>query len=211
MRAPVRAALLVGVLSVAVASCVGSSRPSRFYTLAPVDVRPAASGTGARATLAVGPVAIPDYLDRHPIVTRKGANELVVADFDRWAGSLQDEITRSLVAILADRLSSRNIAVSGWSSASLVPTATGYRAAVTFSRFDGVLGDTVVLSGRWELLAERDGASAGPARVSEATVIEKVDGAGYDALVAAMGRAVARFGEAMADAVAATTHLAEAP
>ena len=40
---------------------------------------------------------------------------------------------------------------------------------------------------------------------------EKIDGAGYDALVAAMQRALARFGQQMADSVVATTQTAKAP
>jgi uncharacterized protein len=203
--------LVAGALSLALAGCVGSSRPSRFYTLAPIDVRHAAMATAADATLAVGPVEIPDYVDRHPIVTRAGTNELVVADFDRWAGSLEEEITRSLVAALADRLASRNVAVSTWRSAGFVAAAAPtYRVAVTFSRFDGVLGGSVVLRGRWALLAERD-AKASSLLVREATVTEKVDGAGYDALVAAMARALIRFGEEMADSVTAATQVAKVP
>jgi uncharacterized protein len=199
-------------LSVALAGCVGSSRPSRFYTLAPIDVRPAASAAalGAGATLAVGPVEIPDYLDRHQIVTRAGANELVVSEFDRWAGSLQEEITRSLVAVLAGRLASRGVAVAPWRSAQVLPAASPYRVAVTISRLDGVLGRSVVLGGRWALVAERDG-KASAVTVREATITEQVDGAGYDALVAAMDRALARFGGEMADAVTAATQLAKAP
>jgi uncharacterized lipoprotein YmbA len=202
--------LVAGALSMALAGCVGSSRPSRFYTLAPVDVRHAATATGADATLAVGPVEIPDYVDRHQIVTRAGTNELVVSEFDRWAGSLQEEITRSLVAVLADRLASRNVVVATGRSARLLPAASTYRVAVTLSRFDGVLGRSVVLGGRWALVAERDG-KASALTVREATITEKVDGAGYGALVAAMDRALVRFGEEMADAVTAATQVAKAP
>jgi hypothetical protein len=44
----------------------------------------------------------------------------------------------------------------------------------------------------------------------EATVTE-IDGAGYDALVAAMQRTLVRFGQEMADAIVATTQVANAP
>lgn len=202
--------LLAGALSMALAGCVGSSRPSRFYTLAPSAPHQAASTTGTDAMLAVVPVEIPDYVDRRQIVTRAGSNEVVLAEFDRWAGSLQEEITRSLVAVLADRLSSRNVAVSASRSAEAVSAASTYRAAVTISRFDGVLGQSVVLCGRWALMVERDG-KARSLTARDATVKENVDGAGYDALVAAMGRALARFGEAMADSVTAAVQVAKVP
>ncbi len=200
--------LLAGALSLALAACVGSSRPSRFYTLAPSDV-PAAA-TRVDAMLAVGPVEVPDYVHRHQIVTRAGTNELVVADFDRWAGSLEEDVTRSLVAVLSARLSPRNIAVSTWRTAGLVPAATTYRVAVTLSRFDGALGGSVVLRGRWALVADRS-PSGSPLTVREAAITEKVDGAGYDALVSAMSRALVRFGDELADSVAAATQVAKAP
>jgi uncharacterized lipoprotein YmbA len=202
--------LLAGALTLALAGCVGSSRPSRFYTLAPSDVHPAATTTRAQAALAVGPVEIPDYVDRHQIVTRAGTNELVVADFERWAGSLREEITRSLVAVLADRLAPRNVAVAASRSPDLVPAASTYRAAVTITRFDGAVGESVVLRGRWSLFAERDG-KAGSVTVREATITEEIHGAGYDALVAAMERALVRFGEQMADSVTAATQVAKVP
>ncbi|HYS79610.1 MAG TPA: PqiC family protein [Anaeromyxobacteraceae bacterium] len=202
--------LLACALPLAMAGCLGSSRPSRFYTLAPLEIRDSPASSATDATLAVGPVDIPDYADRQQIVTRTGANELVMAEFDRWGGSLEREITRSLVATLADRLASRNILVAPWRSATLAPAASAYRATVSISRFDGVLGQSVVLHGRWELLAERGGKPDSLA-VREATITERIDGAGYEALVAAMQRALVRFGQEMADSVGAATQMAKAP
>ena len=40
---------------------------------------------------------------------------------------------------------------------------------------------------------------------------EKIDGAGYDALVAAMQKVLVQFGHQMADSVVATTQTAKAP
>jgi uncharacterized lipoprotein YmbA len=199
--------LFACAMSLALASCLGTSRPSRFYTLAPLQIRNGQGGTPPDATLAIGPVEIPESIDRPQIVTRTGANELVVAEFDRWGGSLDSEISGALVATVRDRLASQQIAVAPWRSAILSGVGPSYRAAVSLSRFDGVPGQSVVLQGRWELIGQ-SGESLG---VREATVTEKTDGAGYDALVAAMQRALVRFGQQMADSVAATTQTAKAP
>ncbi len=199
--------LFACAMSLALAGCLGSSRPSRFYTLAPLQIRDGQGRTPPDATLAIGPVEIPESIDRPQIVTRTGANELVVAEFDRWGGSLDSEISGALVATVRDRLASQQIAVAPWRSALLSGGGPSYRAAVSFSRFDGIPGQSVVLQGRWELIGQ-SGESLG---VREATVTEKIDGAGYDALVAAMQRALARFGQQMADSVAATTQTAKAP
>jgi len=199
--------LFACAMSLALAGCLGSSRPSRFYTLAPLQIRNGQGGTPPDATLAIGPVEIPESIDRPQIVTRTGANELVVAEFDRWGGSLDTEISGALVATVRDRLASQQIAVAPWRSAILSGVGPSYRAAVSVSRFDGIPGQSVVLQGRWELIGQ-SGESLG---VREATVTEKIDGAGYDALVAAMQRALVRFGQQMADRVAATTQTAKAP
>ena len=199
--------LFACALSLALAGCLGSSRPSRFYTLAPLQIRNGQGGTPPDATLAIGPVEIPESIDRPQIVTRTGANELVVAEFDRWGGSLDSEISGALVATVRDRLASQQIAVAPWRSAILSGVGPSYRAAVSVSRFDGIPGQSVVLQGRWELIGQ-SGESLG---VREATVTERIDGAGYDALVAAMQRALVRFGQQMADSVVATTQTAKAP
>ncbi len=207
MRHVRRPPLFACAMSLLLAGCLGTSRPSRFYTLAPLQVRDGQGPTAPDATLAIGPIEIPESIDRPQIVTRTGANELVVAEFDRWGGSLDNEISGSLVATLRDRLASQQIAVAPWRSATLSGVGPSYRAAVSVSRFDGVPGQSVVLQGRWELIAQ-SGESLG---VRETTVTEKIDGAGYDALVAAMQRTLVRFGQQIADTVPATTQTAKAP
>src|SRR5262249_36013635 len=154
-----------------------------------------------------GPVEIPDSIDRQQIVTRTGANELVVAEFDRWGSSLDSQISSSLVATLGARLAPEQIAVAPWRSAIFSGCAT-WRAAGRVARLDGGPGQAVVLQGRWELIAQSGGKQQSLG-VREATVTEKIEGAGYEAVVAAMQRALVRFGQQMADAVATAPQLAQ--
>jgi uncharacterized protein len=200
--------LLTGAMTVALAGCLGSSRPARFYTLEPLQVRDGPGSTAADLTLAVGPVELPDYVDRPQIVTRTGANELVIAEFDRWGGALENQIAGSLVATLRDRLAPRQIAVVQWRSA-ILPGSSPYRVAVSVSRFDGIPGQSVVLQARWELIAQKDGKEESLG-VKDASVTEQIDGPDYGALVAAMQRALTRFGQQMGDSVAETKQLARA-
>ena len=201
---------LLFATSVALAGCLGSSRPARFYTLAPLQVREGPGPTSTDSTLAVGPVEIPDSIDRPQIVTRTGANELVMAEFDRWGSALDSEISGSLVAALRDRLASQKVAVAPWRSATLSGDSATWRAAVSVSRFDGIPGKSVVLQGRWELIARNSGVDESLG-VREATVTEPVDAPGYDALVAAMQRALVHFAQRMADSVIAEAQMAKAP
>lgn len=196
--------------AIAAIRCVGSSRPSRFYTLAPLQVRDRTESIAADATLAVGPIEIPESIDRPQIVTRTGANELRMAEFDRWGGSLSDEISGSLVATLRDRLAARQIAVAPWRSAILSGGST-YRVAVSVSRFDGIAAQSVVLQVRWELIAQASGGVQSSLGVREATLTEPIRGEGYDAVVAAMQKALARLGEQLGDGVIAAMRVARAP
>ena len=127
-------------LAATVAGCFGTSQSSRFYTLTPPADRSGLGSTGLDTAVVIGPVTIPDYLDRRQIVTRSGRNEIVLAEFDRWGGSLDGEITRVLVAGLADRLNSAHIAVFPWSSTPLCQgtgRCTGFPSALP--GFDGTL------------------------------------------------------------------------
>jgi uncharacterized lipoprotein YmbA len=184
------------------------TRPERFYTLDPVQVGDSPGSIQSDAILAVGPIDLPDYVDRPQIVTRTGSNELVIAEFDRWGGSLDNQINGSLVTTLQDRLAPGQVAVLPWRS-SMRSGGTSYRVAVTVSRFDGVLGQSVVLQARWELSVQRGGKEESLG-VKEASVTEGITGSDYDALVAAMQRALVRFGRQMGDSIAETKQVARA-
>jgi len=200
--------LLACAMVLALVGCIGTSRPARFYTLEPLQVRDGPGATSTDATLAVGPIDLPDYVDRPQIVTRTGSNELVIAEFDRWGGSLDSQINGSLVAALQDRLAARRVAVVPRSS-SMRSGATSYRLVVGISRFDGVLGHSVVLKGHWELSVESGGKEESLG-VQQASVTEEVTGPDYDALVAAMQRALVRFGQQMGDGIAEAKPVARA-
>jgi uncharacterized lipoprotein YmbA len=208
MNQPRTPPLLACLMSLLLAGCFGTSRPARFYTLEPLQVRDVSGTVPTDATLAVGPVELPDYVNRPQIVTRSGTNELLIAEFDRWGGSLENQISGSLVATLQDRLAPGQIAVVPWKSA-VLSTGRPYRVKVSISRFDGVPGHSVVLQASWELCAQSGGKEESLG-VKEASVTEQINGPDYDALVAAMQRALVRLGQQMAESVAAAKQVARA-
>jgi len=77
----------------------GTTHNSRYYTLTPVPVgqdrKPDEPGT-VPVVLGIGPVTLPDYLDRPQIVLRTSQNELVFSEYSRWAGSLATDTVRVL-------------------------------------------------------------------------------------------------------------------
>ncbi len=192
--------LMVASLSATLAGCFGTSPQARFYTLAPAESRGTSETTGLEKIVAVGPVTIPEYLNRKQIVTRSGRNEIIIAEFDRWGGSLDGDITNVLVASVASRLGSMRIAVVPWRFAPVAVAQAGYRIPVNVMRFDGTPGEKVVLNATWSVYAKGE-KQEDSLFATESTIIENVNGRGYDALVAAMGKAVESLGNEMADRI----------
>lgn len=192
--------LMVCCLPATLAGCFGTSPKSRFYTLTPAETRVASEAKGHDTAVAIGPVTIPDYLNRKQIVTRSGRNEIIVAEFDRWGGSLDGEITNVLVANVASRINSMGIAVFPWRDAHPANVRKEYRIPVRVARFDGTPGEKVVLNATWGVYVK--GEKQENCQFStESTITEEVNGRGYDALVAAMGNAVEKLGKEVADRI----------
>src|SRR5512137_2064475 len=111
-----RPLIALGLLAVILAGCAGSPS-SKFYQLNALQnmtsITPDVSREQHQA-IAIGPVRIPDYLDRPQIVTRAGKNELNLSEFHRWAGSLESDVTRVLVEDLSSFLPANRFSVVPW-------------------------------------------------------------------------------------------------
>ncbi len=193
--------VLIGLMA-CLGGCFGTSPPSHFYTLTPQNDAGISASEGVGVIVRVGPVLLPSYLDRRQIVTRSGQNEIDLAEFDRWGGSLDEEITKLLVLYLTKQLAPKGILVVPWSSVTLVDTPTLYRVPVNMTRFDGVPGETVVLNASWGVILKKDKQeNTLVARVS--TITEPVVGNDYTSYVSAMSKAVEKLGNEIAGSIAA--------
>ena len=72
--------LLAGMLIV-LAAC-GSTPPSDYYVLSAAATE---TPSGDSPSLGVGPVSIPEYLNRNSMVFNRDGNKLEIASFARWA------------------------------------------------------------------------------------------------------------------------------
>jgi uncharacterized lipoprotein YmbA len=92
----------------------GSSPPQRYYTLQPVAVSAGITAPGIvpanQIAVRVQPVVIPPELDRVELVSRGGPYRVHIADSDRWAAPLDDQIRRTLNDDLAARLPAHLVA-----------------------------------------------------------------------------------------------------
>jgi len=147
--------------------------------------------------IAIGPVRIPDYLDRPQIVTRAGKNELKLSEFDRWAGSLENDVTRVLVEDISSLLPTDRFSVVRWIPYLESQVAASYRVEVIVNGFEGSLGDSVLLKAQWRvftdnrrLLLER-----------ESLIREQINGNSYEALVASMSSALEKLSRDIAGGI----------
>jgi uncharacterized lipoprotein YmbA len=144
----------LGVSALVMSGCA-STPPTRFYTLPPLvstDTTPGVSTVNREFTVGVGPVTLPPYLDRPQIVTRASRAKLDLADFDQWAAPLQDTFARVLAENLSLLIPSDRVTLFPWSRS----MAIDYQVTVDVIRFDGGVGNEVVLAARWGI-ANADG------------------------------------------------------
>ncbi|MBI4847236.1 MAG: membrane integrity-associated transporter subunit PqiC [Nitrospirae bacterium] len=185
------------IISITVLTGCAVTKESRFYTLNSISSQAVVQQsveTHERGLIALGPVEIPDVLDRPQIVFYSGSNQLVYSEFDRWAGSLKDDISQVLIKEISERLSSGGVAVVSWRQS--VPTT--YRIDLQITKFGKTSENEVVLSARWTL---SEGKDKKVVYVHESKINEPVDGQGHAAVVTAMSRSLQSLSREIADVV----------
>ena len=189
----------LGLLVVILCGCA-SSPPSKFYQLSATgDRTPERHSPNQDAMVVViGPLRIPDYLDRPQIVTRSGKNELHLSEFDRWAGSLDSDIMRVLVENVSAQLPPDRFFVIRWTPLLQTQLSAAYKVELIIERFDGTSDGLVSLRAHWGIFSPEKGVLLR----KESRIIEEVKGKGSDAIVDSMSRAIGRLSREIADAIA---------
>jgi uncharacterized lipoprotein YmbA len=191
--------VVTGMLCAALLFAAGCSRSpaARFYilhTLTDAATERPAGAVENGIAIGLGPILLPEYLDRPQIVTRVSPNEVKFAEFYRWAEPLKDDFASHLARTLSILLATDRVAIYPWTNS----TPVELQVKIDVIRFDGQLGRNVVLQTTWAVFGKDP---ANPLLSREFTVREAVDTKGYDGLVEAHSRAVAGFGREIAEAV----------
>jgi uncharacterized lipoprotein YmbA len=189
-----RRRIALACLVVLAAAC-GSPPKERHYTLTAASAAAPAAGTASAPSVAVGPVTLPESVDQPQLVVQAGANQVARYDLHRWAGPLKSEIARVIAANLAQDLGTTRV----WVYAQTALPNPDYQVLVDVQRFDSALGDAVTIDVLWTVR----GAAGGGAKTGRSLVREPASGAGFDPLVAAHSRALARVSRDIADAIRA--------
>ena len=185
------AALVAATLLVTTMTGCSRSPPVVFYTL---TESPSTMGSSKVPTfeILVGPVILPEILDRPQLVTRAGDNRVTVLQQQVWAAPLKSEVPRVLAANLNQLLPDAAVTVEP-------QPATGrplWRVAVEIQRFDATPGSAVSLEAVWSV----QGAPGTEAKIGYSVLQEPVSVPGYDALVTAHTAAIAALSREIAAA-----------
>jgi uncharacterized lipoprotein YmbA len=195
-----RGTLIVALLIVLVTSGCAALSPRQERTRFLLLVA-ASSGTAEGAnsnpgslTIGLGPIQLPEYLDRQELVVRTSPNGFNLSDTDRWAEPLADNFRHVLATDLRTQLGTGNILQYPWYPG----TKLDYVVRLQVERFDADINNTAELIARWELripkndqlLASRESQFSHPAN----------SGTG-DAIAAALSADVAALGQQIGSAI----------
>ena len=140
--------------------CTGSSGPATFYLLRchggryPGAAISTTAGDARDISILVGPITLPDYLDRTQIVTVAGKHVLALDEFSRWAESLQEGFYRVLLEDLSSLLNTPEVYAHDRSGS----ISADYQVVIDVTRFDSVQGEEALLTAFWTESAERTAA-----------------------------------------------------
>ena len=195
---PALTMLILGVIFLISVGCVlRSNATTKFYILSPL-VQPVVEKQDEKGkkckTIGIGPLDLPGYLDRPEIVTRVNPDELELAELDKWAEPLKDNMTRVLAENISRLLCTEDVVIFPWKQSSHID----YQIDINIIWMDGKLGKKAILATQWAII-DASGKSVLLTKRSQYT--ESVTETTYSALVAAYSQLIANFSHDIAQAV----------
>ena len=180
---------LAGVAFV-VAAC-GSTPKESFYTLSDGSPPPPAPQAGA-PTIHIGTVAVPEEVDRTPMVIRTGPGKVEIDDVNRWVEPLKNAIPRALAGMLMRELGTPNV-LAGRGSAGAPPD---FRIAIDVQRFESSFTEGATLDAAWTVTPAK-----GAARTGRTYAREAAPSADHAGIAAAHRRALEKLARDLASAI----------
>ena len=187
-----RLVILVATLATACSLVGGGGAKESFYVLSGPESPPPASSANA-LVIYVGPVAVPESVDRAPMVLMSSANQVDLDEEHRWAEPLKTAIPRVVGEHLMRLLNTPRVMFSRAGTGNDVD----YRVALEVQRFDSSLTQGATIEVLWTITGKR----ATPPRSGRSSVREPATAATPEAVAAAHSRALARVAADIAAAL----------
>lgn len=183
-RGPIVATAFALLLS----ACSSSALKENFYTLSGPPT-PAPVGSATSMSVFVGPVTVPEAVDRLSMVLRTSPNQVEISDAHLWAEPLKSAIPRALAETLMRELGTPNVRATRTGGSGDVD----YRVTVEVQRFESSTQSGATLDALWTVSGK------GKSRTGRSTYSEP--GSDPAGLAAAHSRALERLSRDIAAAI----------
>lgn len=133
-----------------------TTQPTQYYMLTGIEdtrVSPISLPGASDVRIGLGPMSLPEYLERPAIILRSPGTEIIINDYHRWAEPLEKNFLRVLSDNLQMLLSNTSVAMFPWHSSKNID----YQVTIQVARFDADLNNKVQLSAHWTILRKSDG------------------------------------------------------
>ena len=192
-----RPTLLGLTLMMLLAGCAGSVKTISHYSLyAPRAAAVENAQADGGLAVSVGPVTVPDILKQTRIATGGEGGRYELAEYHRWSGEVDRDMSRALAEQLSLRLGTENVSVFPWDQ----HLAPRFRVLADVLSMGGALGGEATLSVRWTVL---DAAGDGEPAIRRSELREAAAGPDHGAWVAAQQRNIEKLGQAIAETILA--------
>ena len=181
---------LLSVCGFAALSACSSSPDPRLYLMKSAN-GPVISQSSSNISVLVGPIVMPEHLKRSEIVYKSNAHDISVNEFDRWAESLERNMTSVITSNLATHLGTDK-AFDYYANFSTKPD---YLVRLNVTEFSRVSPDTVSLSASWELVNK----SSGQSHLYSENIKTSIEYSGDDKNIANVSNVIAAMNTALND------------
>lgn len=197
-RTPLMAALVATALLAVGCSSLLAPQPNltRYYFLSPMTDagRPSTLTANVGLRIGLGPLKLPDYLNRTERAVRVGPNQIRFMENQCWAEPLDANVGRVLSQNVRVRLEAAQVVT--------LPTTLAVRRAydvpIEILRFDSTGKGAAELSARWGI---KDSKTDEVLFTHETDIVEPATGSDTEAAVAALSRALGRWSDEIASAL----------
>ena len=155
-----------------------------MLTAQPIELSAQAQAGAERGPIVgVFQVELADHLKHQEIVTRTAGNRVVLAEKDSWAADLGNNITSVLALNLSNMIPTERVTILP--SSRSVPL--DYRVNVSIATFEEGPDGVVQMIAVWQVFKGND---LRLSSIRKSSITQPVEGEGYDAIVAAMSKAL---------------------
>jgi uncharacterized lipoprotein YmbA len=143
---------LAGIVALAVLliGCGSSPRNNHYVLTSDAGKIP----TGNTPSLGVGPIKVPEFLNRTGMVFSRDGNRLEVSSTERWAEPLEAGVMRVVAINLAEALNTQDIRTFPWDP----KRAPDYGVSITLLELDAN-NDEASLAAEWKVFLPASGES----------------------------------------------------